>query len=48
MMPGEPGRAGHDDVRAGTTTLFAAFDAATGTVTGTRTAGTAPRSAGSS
>ncbi|MFJ3930034.1 transposase [Streptomyces sp. NPDC090029] len=32
--PGYPGRAGRDDVRAGTTTLFAAFDAATGTVTG--------------
>jgi transposase len=34
MMPGVPERATHDYVRAGTTTLFAAFDAATGQVIG--------------
>ena len=32
MMPGVPERATHDYVRAGTTTLFAAFDAASGKV----------------
>ena len=34
MMPGVPERATHDYVRAGTTTLFAAFDTATGKVIG--------------
>jgi transposase len=34
MMPGVPERASHDYVRAGTTTLFAALDAATGQVIG--------------
>lgn len=34
MMPGVPERATHDYVRAGTTTLFAAFDAASGEVIG--------------
>ncbi|WP_328885022.1 IS630 family transposase [Streptomyces sp. NBC_00316] len=34
MMPGVPERATHDYVRAGTTTLFAAFDAASGKVIG--------------
>ncbi|MFH9466416.1 IS630 family transposase [Streptomyces clavifer] len=34
MMPGVPERATHDYVRAGTTTLFAAFDAASGQVIG--------------
>lgn len=34
MMPGVPERATHDYVRAGTTTLFAAFDTATGQVIG--------------
>jgi transposase len=34
MMPGVPERATHDYVRAGTTTLFVAFDAATGQVIG--------------
>jgi transposase len=34
MMPGMPERRTHDYVRHGITTLFAAFDAATGTVYG--------------
>nr|WP_269144822.1 IS630 family transposase [Streptomyces luteolifulvus] len=34
MMPGVPERATHDHVRAGTTTLFAALEVATGTVIG--------------
>lgn len=34
MMPGVPERATHDYVRAGTTTLFAALDAVSGTVIG--------------
>lgn len=34
MMPGVPERATHDYVRAGTSTLFAAFDAASGKVIG--------------
>jgi transposase len=34
MLPGSPGRASHDYVRHGTTSLFAALDVATGTVIG--------------
>ncbi|MFF7234631.1 IS630 family transposase, partial [Streptomyces sioyaensis] len=34
MMPGVPERRSHDYVRAGTTTLFAAFEVATGKVIG--------------
>jgi hypothetical protein len=30
MVPGVPGRRSHDYVRAGTTTLFAALEVATG------------------
>jgi hypothetical protein len=33
MQPGLPERRTHDNVRQGTTTLFAAFNIATGTVT---------------
>jgi transposase len=34
LLPGTPGRASHDYVRHGTTSLFAALDVATGTVIG--------------
>ena len=48
MMPGMPERRTHDYVRHGTTTLFAAFNIADGTVITTCTAGTGPPSSGSS
>ena len=48
MMPGMPERRTHDYVRHGTTTLFAAFDTADGTVITSSTAGTGPSSSRSS
>lgn len=41
LLPGTPGRASHDHVRHGTTSLFAALDVATGKVIGQTQANTA-------